>query len=279
VTRPPNRPCSGAATATCTILMRRLLILLALTACAAPQNEAAPVVVQAPTAETLPQVSFSPSVWETAGSSLCPTIEVTQGSVSDATQLSFRYTGPGDVDCPASVSYESGQSQSESCQFTCAQDGSEGEGLIEVLYQSETMGEQVIGSMPVVHTQSVVESIEFLREDRLASSLDFEASFAVIINLRTPDSSRVEAVRSARNLEFTASVEGQGGFCPTVTVAEEVNLQRFPNFPRHISLGGDRFVVVVSVTHRQGEPMRHPFLKLEANVGGHRAVTYAPLQF
>lgn len=259
--------------------MRRLVILLALTACAAPQQEATPVVVQAPSVETNPQVSFSPSIWETTGSSLSPTLELTQGSLDKSIELSFRYTGPGSVDCPPGASISSGQTQSDPCEFSCARDGSEGQGLIEVLYQSETMGEQIIGSLPVIHTRSVVESIEFLREDRLASSLDFEASFAVIINLRTPEAGQVEAVRAARSLHFTASVEGQGGFSPEVLVVEQVDLQRFPNFPRHISLGGDRFVVVVSVTRRQGEPMRHPFLKLEATVGGDRAVEYAPLQF
>lgn len=259
--------------------MRRSFILLALTACAAPQKEAAPVAVQTPTVATLPQVSFTPAIWETTGSSLSPTLELTHGSMDEPIQVSFRYTGSGSVDCPDSTNFGAGQMQSEPCEFTCASDGSEGQGLIEVLYQSESMGEQVIGSLPMIHTLSVVESIEFMREDRLASSLDFEASFAVIINLRTPEADQVEAVRAARRLTFEASVEGQGGFSPEVLVVEQVDLQRFPNFPRHISLGGDRFVVVVSVTQRQGEPMRHPFLKLEATVGGDRAVEYAPLQF
>ena len=254
--------------------MRYLPLLIVLSACTATQEEVAPIEVVQPGEERIPSFQFHPKAWETAGSSLQTKLQLDQPFESDRDiELSFRYSGQGEVHLPqGTMSATPNEPMVVEFQSVPGQDG---EGLIEVIYTSETLGDVVVATLPVQHTTKIVKAIDFHPLTAGAFDARYEAIFVVVVHLASPTGEHAEAMRAARDVDFRASLESQIAFAPEVEVDFNVSSQFLPDGSRSV----DSLAAIIRVAQRSTAPMRRPFVKLEVEVAGDRSVEYLPLDF
>lgn len=260
-------------------VMRYLTPLLLLTACAAPEKEAAPAAVVDPGVERMPSVVFSTQAWETAGSQLETTLRLDQPFEGDDVSIQFLYFGPGEMQLPATLD-TSADELDQGVQVTFqASHGAVGEGRIDLMYSSKTQGDVVVGSMPVVHSRNLVRDIQFHPGDSMMDALQSEAAFVVVVDLEPIEGTHAVALRQERWVQLSASLEAQAGFAPGVQVEANVDPSRLTGLPIVRSTDGDQQIFLITVDKRSTAPMRRPFVKIEAILGGDREVEYLPLRF
>ncbi len=260
-------------------VMRYLTPLLFLTACAAPEKEAAPAAVVDPGVERMPSIVFSTQAWETVGSEIETTLTLEQPFDGDGIQLQFLYFGPGEMQLPAALNTSADElGQGVQVAFE-SMPGASGEGRIDLVYTSRTQGEIVVGSMPVVHSRNLVRDIQFHPGDSMMDSYRSEAAFVVVVDLEPIEGTHAEALRQERRVQLNASLEAQAGFAPGVQVDSNVDPSRLSGLPIVRSGDSDQQVFLITVDKRSTAPMRRPFVKIEATLGGDREVEYLPLRF
>lgn len=259
--------------------MRYLTPLLLLTACAAPEKEVAPAVVVDPGVERMPAVVFETLAWETAGSELVTQLRLEQPFDGGEIDLQFLYYGPGEIELPAAMN-TSADELADGVQVQLqAAPGFTGEGRIDVVYSSRTQGEVVVGSMPVVHSRNLVHDIQFHAADSMMDASMSEAAFVVVVDLAPLEGPHAEALEQERYVDLHASLEAQAGFAPGVQVQRNVDTASLTGLPIVRSMKSDQQIFLITVDHRATAPMRRPFVKIEANLGGDREVEYLPLRF
>lgn len=259
--------------------MRHLTPLLLLTACAAPEKEVAPTAVLDPSVERMPALVFETQAWETAGSVLSTDMRLEQPFAGDSMELSFEYAGPGEVELPAPMTLGVSElGMGVPVRFTAVA-GDSGEGRIDVVYASQTEGEVVVGSLPVVHSLDLVRDIQFHAADSMMDASLNEAAFVVVVDLAPPAGPHAQALAEERSVELHATLEAQAGFGPGVQVQRHVDPASLSGLPIVRSMDRVQEIFLITVEQRSTAPMRRPFVKIEATLGGDREVEYLPLQF
>ena len=254
--------------------MRYLPLLLTLSACATTQKEVAPIQAIDPSIEVIPSFDFEPRAWETAGSTLQASLVLAQPfDTENEVELGFRYIGPGTVELPETIHCLS-LSEALALEFQSSP-GLEGEGRIEVLYTSQTQGVVVAGSMPVLHKTKLIEGVDFTQLDPREFDGSYEAVFAVTVHLSPPQGELASAIHAARQVDFQTSVEQQISFAPEIKVDFHPNPQLYPEHGR----SANKMNALVMVKQRSFAPIRRPFVKVDVQIGGDRAVEYLPLEF
>lgn len=261
--------------------MRHLHAALALAlfsaSCAAPENSTLQRVDEVPVTTHAPSVFVSPSVWETAGASLQPTLRIDQQRTDD-TQLRLVYRGDAGVEVPQMAVIPAGSTEIVAEPFGVAE-GAVGAGVVDVYWVSPTAGDVLVTELPVLMVDTIIESFEIHRAEALVSPDEWASSFVVVVNMVAPPKEHAAGVAQCRSLQLDALVPKQGRFQPGTEVLHEVSHEAYPNIPREIQLHGNRFATIVSVEHPSAPPLKRAYLKLIADVGGHQKTKHVPLRF
>jgi hypothetical protein len=252
-----------------------LLLSLLVVACSAARKQAQPLTMEEQIVqEILPIVTLQPSLWESTGSDIAPTLLLGGHAVRDY-EFEFTYEGSGKVRTSENVVVAKGANELVVAGFSCEPVEEACEGVVRVSVLTVD-GEHVqVAAWPVLHRPSIVDGLEVISTE-VVSEDDMYACL-VAVQLDPLEESFGRASVPERDLQFEAWVDKQGGYAPRVRVTQHVERDDFPNLSRDFEFDGNRLVVLVCVERSNVPPRRRAYLTLQATIAGDTHSKNVPL--
>ncbi len=262
-------------------MLKQLLIavpaIAIFTACAAP-NKAA--VAAAPTiAVHVPEVTFTPNVWETAGSDMMPSLTITTPPHNSPVIYSFHYEGEGNVTMPAPITLAAGETEINLKQaFTCTGVDEAIQGMVSVVWSHPEAQSKVVGKWNVVQRPSILQSLRIARADSLVDNDKWDATYAISVELDATEEWVDQEIDTDRVVVFQASA-GSAKQSPTLEVFSDIDLDEFSGIPRDVIPAGNYRLYVVCVKRPRIPSRKRPFLHLKVRSGGDELERFIKLHF
>lgn len=246
-------------------------------ACAAPSKAS---VAAAPTiAVHVPEVTFTPNVWETAGSDIVPSLTITTPPHNQKVIYSFHYEGDGKVKLPDPITLEAGETELILKQAFAASAVDEAQqGMVSVVWSHPDASSKVVGRWNVVQRPSILQTLRVARADTLVDNDKWDATYAISIELDPTEEWVDQRVDNDRVVVFQASA-GSGKNAPSIEVLSEVDIDEFSAIPRKIVPSGPHRLYVVCVKRPRIPTRKRPFLHLKIRSGGDELERFIKLPF
>ncbi len=262
-------------------MLKQLLIALPaiaiFAACAAP-NKA--TVATGPTiAVHVPEVTFTPSIWETAGSEILPTLTITTPPHNDPVIYSFHYEGDGNITLPDPIMLEPGQTELTLKQaFSSTAVDEATQGMVKVVWSHPKAQSKVVGKWNVVQRPSILQSLNVARSDMLVDSGEWDAAYAISVELDATQEWVDQGVDTNRVILFQASA-GDEKHSPPLQVFSDVDLDDFSGIPAGVIPSGNHHLYVICVKRPRVPSRKSPFLHIDVRSGGDKLERYIKLPF
>ncbi len=258
-------------------ILTTLPIFALLAACTAPtkaQVAAAPTI-----AVHVPNVTFTPSVWETAGSDIIPSLKITTPPHTEPVIYSFHYEGDGNVQLPDPIKLEAGETEltlKQSFSATAVDEATQG--MVSVVWSHPEAQSKVVAKWNVVQRPSILQTLRIARADTLVDNDKWDATYAISVELDGTEEWVDQSVDNDRVVVFQASA-GSGKSDPTLEVMTEVALDDFTGIPRKVIPTGPHRLYVVCVKRPRIPSRKRPFLHLKVRSGGDELERFVKLPF
>ncbi|MCA9001864.1 MAG: hypothetical protein KDB61_08070 [Planctomycetes bacterium] len=250
---------------------------LLIVACAAPKK--ADVAAAPEIAVHLPNVTFSPEVWETAGSTFTPTLTMTTPPHNSPVIYSFHYEGDGQVDLPDPITLKPGETELTLEQpFKSYSVDEAVQGTVNVVWSHPETSSKVVGHWTVVQRPSILQTLRVARADSLVDSSEWDATFAISVELDPTEEGMDNAINDVRTPDFTASANA-GDTELTIQTFENVTLDEFAAIPREVVPTGPHHLYVVCAKRPRVPTRQRPFLHITVRCGGDELDRFIKLPF
>lgn len=262
-------------------MLKQLLIALPalaiFAACAAPSKAS---VAAAPTiAVHVPEVTFTPNIWETAGSEILPTLTITTPPHDDPVIYSFHYEGDGEVTLPDPITLEPGQTELTLKQaFSSTGVDEATQGMVKLVWSHPKAQSKIVGKWNVVQRPSILQSLRIARSDTLVDNDKWDATYAISVELDATEEWVDQEIDNDRVVVFQASA-GNKKHSPTLQVFSDVDLDEFTGIPREVIPSGNHRLYVVCVKRPRIPSRKRPFLHITVRSGGDELERFIKLPF
>ncbi len=262
-------------------MLKQLLIALPaiaiFAACAAP-NKA--TVATGPTiAVHVPEVTFTPSIWETTGSEILPTLTITTPPHNDPVIYSFHYEGDGNITLPDPIMLEPGQTELTLKQaFSSTAVDEATQGMVKVVWSHPKTQSKIVGKWNVVQRPSILQALSVARSDMLVNNEEWDATYAISVELNATQEWVDQEVDTNRVILFQASA-GDEKNSPILEVFSDVDLDDFTGIPAGIVPSGNHHLYVICVKRPRVPSRKPPFLHIDVRSGGDKLERFIKLPF
>ncbi|MCP5023772.1 MAG: hypothetical protein GY930_18645 [bacterium] len=262
-------------------MLKQLLIALTATtvfaACAAPNKVA---VAAGPTiAVHVPEVTFTPSIWETAGSEILPTLTITTPPHNEQVIYSFHYEGDGNITLPDPITLEPGQTELTLKQaFSSTAVDEATQGMVKLVWSHPKAHSKVVGKWNVVQRPSILQALNVARCDRLVDNEEWDATYAISVELDATQEWVDQKVDTSRVILFQASA-GNEKNSPILEVFSDVDLDDFTGIPVGVIPSGNHHLYVICAKRPRVPPRKPPFLHIDVRSGGDKLERFIKLPF
>ncbi|MDF1836434.1 MAG: hypothetical protein P1V35_01070 [Planctomycetota bacterium] len=258
-------------------ILTTLPALALFAACAAPNK--ATVATAPEIAVHVPNVTFTPAVWETAGSEIIPTLKITTPPHTDPVIYSFHYAGDGNVTLPDPITLQPGETELQLKQaFTATAVDEAMQGMVSVVWSHPKTQSKVVGKWNVVQRPSILQALRVARADTLVDNDKWDATYAISVELDRTEEWVDQDVDLNRVVVFQASA-GNEKTDPTLEVMTEVAIDEFTGIPRKVIPTGPHRLYVVCVKRPRIPARKRPFLQLKVRSGGDELERFIKLPF
>ena len=263
---------------TLTSLLLLSLPAALLTACnSGPSKASLPEGPKAPI--HVPQVVFSPAVWETSGSEILPTLKVTTPPHNEEVTYRFEYEGEGSVTLPDPVVLPPGSTNlAVRSAFRTERVQETAQGMVSVIWTHPEAGEKTVGQWTIVQRPSILREMRVARADDLVDNETWDVTFAITVELDPVEEWVEQSIASHRDVVFQASGGSHDG-APAIEVHSNVQLGDYASFPAEIVPLGPHQVYVVCVRRPRLPSSKRPFLQVKALSGGDELERFLKLPF
>ncbi|HRV80818.1 MAG TPA: hypothetical protein P5218_05255, partial [Planctomycetota bacterium] len=227
----------------------------------------------------VPQVTFSPEVWETCGSEIIPSIKITTPPHNERTSYRFEYEGDGAVELPDAVVLEPGSTTlAVRSPFRTNPVKETAQGIVRVVWSHPEAGERVVGQWTVVQRPSILKEMRVARADDLVDAEAWDVTYAITVELDPVEEWVEQSINDHRDVTFQASTGGSDSD-PIIQVFSDVSSDDYPSFPRELVPAGPYKVFVVCAKRPKHPSRKRPFVQVKARSGGDEIERYLKLPF
>ena len=239
----------------------------------ASMNTAPQAVVHAP------QVTFTPSVWETAGSEIVPSLKITTPAHNETVTYRFEYEGDGSVELPDPMTLEPGETQlMVKSPFRTPRVKETAQGVVRLIWNHPEVGDKVAGQWNVVQRPSVLSQLRVSRADNLIDVETWDVTYAITVELDPVEEWVDQNIANHRDVMFEASA-GSGERSPRIHVLADVDPTEYTTFPKEIIPSGEYKAYIVCIKRPKLPQRRRPFLHVKSRSGGDELERYLKLPF
>ncbi|MFT5199536.1 MAG: hypothetical protein ACI87O_002206 [Planctomycetota bacterium] len=258
-------------------ILTTLPLIAIFAACSAPSQ--ASVATAPQIAVHVPNVTFTPNVWETAGSEIMPTVTITTPPHNQPVIYSFHYEGDGNVLMPDPVTLDPGETVLILKRpFSASAVDEATQGMVTVVWSHPATDSKVVGHWNVVQRPSILQTLRVARADTLVDNEKWDATYAISVELDSTEEWVDESIDTDRVLVFQASA-GSEANDPTLEVMTEVTIDEFTGIPRKVIPVGPHRLYVVCVKRPRIPARKRPFLHLKVRSGGDELERFIKLPF
>lgn len=226
-----------------------------------------------------PQVQFTPSVWETAGSEIVPTLKLTTPAHSETVTYRFEYEGDGAVELPDPITLPAGETQlTVKSPFRTQRVDQTAQGVVRMIWSHPEAGEKLAGQWNVVQRPSILREMRVSRADNLIDVQTWDATYAITIEMDEVEEWVDQAIATHRDVFFEASA-GAGDRSPKIRVLADVDPADYTTFPKEIVPNGTYKAYIVCVKRPKLPQRKRPFLHVKTRSGGDEMERYLKLPF
>ncbi len=241
------------------------------TAASLPEGPKAPIHV--------PQVTFSPAVWETSGSEILPTLKITTPPHNEKVTYRFEYEGEGSVDLPDPVVLPPGSTNlAVRSAFRTQRVKETAQGMVRVFWEHPEAGEKMVGQWTIVQRPSILREMRVARADDLVDNETWDITYAITVELDPIEQWVDQSIAIHRDILFQAS-GGSSESSPQIEVFANVLPDDYANFPREIVPIGPFQAYVVCAKRPRLPSRERPFLQVKAFSGGDELERFLKLPF
>jgi len=246
-------------------------------ACAAPQKAS---VAEAPTiAVHVPEVIFTPNLWETTGSEIVPTLKITTPPHNEPVIYSFHYEGDGHVELPDPITLQPGETELKLKQaFKSTPVDKAIQGMVSVVWSHPDTQSKVVGKWNVIQRPSILQTLRIARADSLVDTDKWDATYAISVELDPTEEWVDQEVDSDRVVVFQASA-GNKKNSPTLEVFTDISIDEFTGIPRKVVPTGNHHLYVVCVKRPRIPSLKRPILHITVRSGGDKLERFVKLPF
>ena len=258
------------------LLLPSILVLLA--SCQ-NTNTSASVGAEPQAVVHVPQVHFTPRVWETAGSEIVPSLRMSTPAHSETVTYHFEYEGDGSVELPDPIVLEAGETDlNVKSPFRTQRVKESAQGIVRLMWTHPKVGTKVAGQWNVVQRPSILNEMRVSRSDGLIDVKTWDVTYAITVEMDPVEEWVDQSIANQRDVFFQASA-GTGDRSPQIEVIADVDPDDYPSFPKEIIPSGHFKAYVVCLKRPKLPQRKRPFLHIKARSGGDDLERYLKLPF